>query len=112
MSKKQFTSDTIGLITDLSTKEGVILIDETAKVIGDHKFCKVVENAKDSGIPFFIAAGRFGEKGFVAISCHEEQDLLFEFCQVNEWLNDIRAKTTAWIIMPSLHKLLNKGGGI
>lgn len=111
MSKPK-SSDTMGIMVNLATEEGITLINEIVKVIGDHRFSNVVEKAKDSGIPFFIAAGRFGEKGFMAISCHEEQDLLFEFRQVNEWLNDIRAKTTAWIIMPSLHKLLNKGGGI
>lgn len=111
MSKAK-SSDTMGIVVNLSTVKGIALIDQIIIILGDSRFHAAVEMAKHSGIPYFIAAGRFGEKGFMAISCHQEEDLLFEFSAINEWLNDIKAKTTAWIIMPPLDKLLSKGGDI
>lgn len=109
---KAKSSDTMGIVVDLSAAKGIALIDQIIIFLGDSRFRAVVEMAKHSGIPYFIAAGRFGEKGFVAISCHQEEDLLFEFGQINEWLYGIKAKTTAWVITPPLDKLFSKGGGI
>ncbi len=106
MSKTKFRSDTMGVVTNLSTKEGISLIDDFVKAVGDTRFSRAVDMAKASGIPFFIAAGRFGEKGFMAMSVPDEQDLLSGFCDVNEWLSDIKSKTTAWIVMPSLYELI------
>lgn len=111
MSKAK-SSDTMGIVVDLSTARGIALIDRIVAFLDDSRFRAAVEMAKHSTIPYFIAAGRFGEKGFVAISCHVEEELLFEFGQINEWLYDIKAKTTAWIIMPPLDKLFSKGGDI
>lgn len=99
-------TDTLGIIADLTNKEGRKLVDETLRQTNDPELRKLIDMVDALNIRYIVAAGSFNGQGISSVLCDDESKLIIAFHTVNSRMNEIGSRKTAWLIKPNTCKTL------
>lgn len=109
-SSSQF--DTLGIVADLKSPEGLELAQATVRETGDRKLRNLLAVAQALGMRYVVAAGRFNGKGIFGAMGAGENDVVVQFQMANVHMEEIGSRTTAWMAKPhALAALLEKASG-
>jgi hypothetical protein len=101
-------ADTLGIVADLRSVEGRMLVQEILKQTNDPEFRNLISMAETLNKRYIIAAGSFNGKGISSFLCDDEPTLVIAFQDINIRMDEIESNTTAWLISPNNCAILLK----
>ncbi|SFM59127.1 hypothetical protein [Nitrosomonas communis] len=101
-------ADTLGIVADLRSVKGRMLVQEILKQTNDPEFRNLISMADTLNKRYIIAAGSFNGRGILSVLCDDEQTLIAACQNINIRMDEIGSSTTAWLISPNNCAILLK----